>query len=79
MEPIIILLDSIAKIKSFINDMHKLGCDFKLVGGSGTQVIDSKNIMSIFTLDISKPVQFVTLGLLPNEKKVREILKPYIV
>ncbi|MFR5732608.1 MAG: HPr family phosphocarrier protein [Clostridium sp.] len=47
-------LNSIDKVKSFVNDLTKFDVDFDLV--SGRYVIDAKSIMGIFSLDLSKPI-----------------------
>ena len=49
-----ISLNSIDKVKSFVNDISKFNSDFDLV--SGRYVIDAKSIMGIFSLDLSKPI-----------------------
>ena len=49
-----ISLNSIDKVKSFVNDLTKFDSDFDLV--SGRYVIDAKSIMGIFSLDLSKPI-----------------------
>ena len=49
-----ISLDSIDKVKSFVNDITKFDSDFDLI--SGRYVIDAKSIMGIFSLDLSKPI-----------------------
>ena len=49
-----ISLNSIDKVKSFVNDVTKFDADFDLV--SGRYVIDAKSIMGIFSLDLSKPI-----------------------
>ena len=50
-----ISLNSIDKVKSFVNDLTKFDTDFDLV--SGRYVIDAKSIMGIFSLDLSKPIE----------------------
>ena len=50
-----ILIDSIEKVKAFVNEIAKFNCDFDLI--SGRYVIDAKSIMGIFSLDISKPIE----------------------
>ena len=45
-----ISLNSIDKVKSFVNDLTKFDSDFDLV--SGRYVIDAKSIMGIFSLDL---------------------------
>ena len=54
MKSVQICLNSIDKVKSFVNDISKFDCDFDLV--SGRYVIDAKSIMGIFSLDLSKPI-----------------------
>lgn len=54
MQTLQISLNSIDKVKSFVNDITKYDCDFDLV--SGRYVIDAKSIMGIFSLDLSKPL-----------------------
>ena len=50
-----ISLNSIEKVKSFVNDIARFDSDFDLV--SGRYVIDAKSIMGIFSLDLSKPIE----------------------
>lgn len=54
METVQISLNSIDKVKSFVNEITKYDNDFDLV--SGRYVIDAKSIMGIFSLDLSKPI-----------------------
>ena len=54
MKTIKICLNSIEKVKSFVNDITRFDADFDLV--SGRYVIDAKSIMGIFSLDLSKPI-----------------------
>ena len=48
-------LNSMEKVKSFVNDISGFKADFDLV--SGRYVIDAKSIMGIFSLDLSNPIQ----------------------
>ena len=76
MKTVRISLNSIDKVKSFVNDLTKFDTDFDLV--SGRYVIDAKSIMGIFSLDLSKPIDLN----IHSESSVDEIviiLKPYIV
>ena len=57
MKTVKISLNSIDKVKSFVNDVTKFDYDFDLV--SGRYVIDAKSIMGVFSLDLSKPIDFV--------------------
>lgn len=54
MKTIKISLNSIEKVKAFVNEISKFDYDFDLV--SGRYVIDAKSIMGIFSLDLSKPI-----------------------
>ena len=54
MKTVQISLNSIDKVKSFVNDITKFDYDFDLI--SGRYVIDAKSIMGIFSLDLSKPI-----------------------
>ena len=55
MKTVKISLNSIDKVKSFVNALTKFDADFDLV--SGRYVIDAKSIMGIFSLDLSKPIE----------------------
>lgn len=70
MKTVQISLNSINKVKSFVNDITKFDCDFDLV--SGRYVIDAKSIMGIFSLDLSKPIE---LNIHASESETDEILK----
>ena len=55
MKTIKISLNSIDKVKAFVNIVTKYNSDLDLV--SGRYVIDAKSIMGIFSLDLSKPIE----------------------
>ena len=78
MKTVRISLNSIDKVKSFVNDLVRFtDVDFDLV--SGRYVIDAKSIMGIFSLDLSKPID---LNIHADEDKLDEIVntrKPYII
>ena len=69
-------LNSIDKVKSFVNDITKFDNDFDLV--SGRYVIDAKSIMGIFSLDLSKPID-LSIHAEDNLDNILETLKPYMV
>ena len=50
-------LDTIAKVKDFVDALLASTCDVDLV--SGRYVIDAKSIMGIFSLDLTKPIECV--------------------
>ena len=69
-------LNSIDKVKSFVNTISQYDYDFDLI--SGRYVIDAKSIMGIFSLDLSKPID-LTIYTDTNVDEVLEALKPYII
>ena len=77
MKTVKISLNSIDKVKSFVNDISKFESDFDLV--SGRYVIDAKSIMGIFSLDLSKPIDLNIHADEAASEKILETLKPYIV
>ena len=75
MKTVKISLNSIDKVKAFVNAVSKYDADFDLV--SGRYVIDAKSIMGIFSLDLSKSIDLN----IHSENDIEEILstlKPYI-
>lgn len=77
MKTVQISLNSIDKVKAFVNEITKFDNDFDLV--SGRYVIDAKSIMGIFSLDLSKPIE---LNIHAEEGVIDEILgalDPYII
>ena len=75
MKTVQISLNSIDKVKSFVND--KFDFDFDLV--SGRYVIDAKSIMGIFSLDLSKPIDLNVHADGDALQTVLDVLAPYIV
>ena len=76
MKSVKISLNSIDKVKAFVNEVTKFDSDFDLV--SGRYVIDAKSIMGIFSLDLSKPID----PNIHNDAQADNIvnaLKPFIV
>lgn len=76
MKTVQISLNSIDKVKSFVNAITQYEYDFDLI--SGRYVIDAKSIMGIFSLDLSKPIDLN----IHSENQIDEILTtlaPYIV
>lgn len=77
MKSVQICLNSIDKVKSFVNDISKFDCDFDLV--SGRYVIDAKSIMGIFSLDLSKPIDLNIHTDGADLENVLNVLNPYLV
>ena len=76
MKTVHISLNSIDKVKAFVNEITKFDNDFDLV--SGRYVIDAKSIMGIFSLDLSKPIDLN----IHAENGIDEILNtlaPYMI
>lgn len=76
MKTVQICLNSIDKVKSFVNDITKFNSDFDLV--SGRYVIDAKSIMGIFSLDLSKPIDLCIHADDASVQQILDALKPYI-
>ncbi len=76
MKTVQISLNSIDKVKSFVNTISQFDYDFDLV--SGRYVIDAKSIMGIFSLDLSKPID-LTVHAEGDADDVMSKLKDYIV
>ncbi len=68
MKTVKISLNSIDKVKAFVNEVTKYDAEFDLV--SGRYVIDAKSIMGIFSLDLSKPIDLN----IHSESNIEEIL-----
>ena len=77
MKTVSISLNSIDKVKAFVNDISKYDFDFDLV--SGRYVIDAKSIMGIFSLDLSKPINLNVHAEGSNLDEVLKVLAPYII
>ena len=77
MKTVQISLNSIDKVKSFVNDITKFNNDFDLV--SGRYIVDAKSVMGIFSLDLNEPT---TLNIHATDSEmgpILEAIKPYIV
>ena len=76
MKTVKISLNSIDKVKAFVNDVTKFNTDFDLV--SGRYVIDAKSIMGIFSPDLSKAID-LNIHDDDNMDDILKTLAPYIV
>ncbi len=54
MKEVQISLDSIEKVRDFVNVIAKYNTDFDIT--SGTKTIDAKSIVGILTLNLSQPM-----------------------
>ncbi len=76
MKTVQICLNSIDKVKAFVNDITKFDTDFDLV--SGRYVIDAKSIMGIFSLDLSKPIDLCIHADESAIAPILDTLQPYM-
>ena len=76
MKTVRVCLDSIDKVKGFVNDISRFNPDFDLI--SGRYVIDAKSIMGIFSLDLSKPIE-LTIHESDEIDEILKALQPYVV
>ena len=67
-------LNSVEKVRAFVNSVNTFNSEFDLV--SGRFVIDAKSIMGILSLDLSKPI---TLNIYSDDTAIIESLKPFLV
>jgi phosphocarrier protein HPr len=77
MKTLKISLNSIDKVKAFVNEISKFDCDFDLV--SGRYVIDAKSIMGIFSLDLSKPINLNIHAEGSTLDSIMAIVQPYVI
>jgi len=57
MKTLQVTINSIDKVKSFVNTISKFDFDVDMV--SGRYIIDAKSIMGIFSLDLSNPIDLI--------------------
>ena len=77
MKTLKISLNSIDKVKAFVNEISKFDCDFDLV--SGRYVIDAKSIMGIFSLDLSKPINLNIHAEGSTLDSILAVVTPYVI
>ena len=75
MKTVMISLNSIDKVKSFVNDISRFDYDFDLI--SGRYVIDAKSILGIFSLDLSSPIDLLIHTEGEDLEAVKKALAPY--
>ena len=76
MKTVKVSLNTVDKVKSFVNTVNQLDSDFDLL--SGRYVIDAKSIMGIFSLDLSKPIE-LNIHADEDVDAIVEKLTPFIV
>ena len=75
MKSVKVSLNSIEKVKEFVNLVNTFDGDFDLV--SDRYVIDAKSIMGIFSLDISNPLRLDIHDNVTELDKVEDALKKF--
>ena len=76
MKSVTILLDTIEKVRKFVNQISTYEGEFDII--SDRYIIDAKSIMGIFSLDLSKPLK-LQIHSEEAAAKVTEELKEFIV
>ncbi len=77
MKSYILDLNSIERVKGFVTAIVGFDGYFDLV--SGRYVIDAKSIMGIFSMDLSKNVEFRILETNDRIAEVEAAIAPYLV
>jgi phosphocarrier protein HPr len=75
MKTVQISLNSIGKVKSFVNTISQFEYDFDLI--SGRYVIDAKSIMGIFSLDLTRPLTLTVHGK-DELEEISSAITPYL-
>lgn len=70
-----IFLDTIQKVKEFVNAITGMDGEFDII--SGKYVVDAKSILGIFSLDLSQPL-ILRVETKSNEKDIRDALEEFI-
>lgn len=76
MQSVQVSINTVEKVKAFVNDVTKFEYDFDLV--SGRYVVNAKSIMGIFSLDIRKPIR-LNINTEENTDNVLKALSAYMV
>ncbi len=75
MKKMMIKLESIGDVKTFVNAVSKYDFDVDLM--SGRYAVDAKSIMGIFSLDLSKSIELVAHT--DDAEKFMEEISAFIV
>lgn len=70
-------LNSIDKVKGFVSAIEKFDGYFDMA--TGRYVVDAKSIMGIFSMDLSKKVEFRILETNAQISEVEAAIAPYVV
>lgn len=69
-------LESVSKVKEFVNTISNFDYDFELISGSYT--LNAKSIMGIFSLDLSSPIELI-VNCDSSNPDLESRLDPFIV
>lgn len=69
-------LNSIDRVKGFVSAIEKFDGYFDIA--TGRYVVDAKSIMGIFSMDLSKPVEFRVLETHEKLSAIEAAIAPYI-
>ncbi len=69
-------LNSIERVKGFVTAIEQFDGYFDLA--TGRYVIDAKSIMGIFSMDLSRPVEFRILETNDRIREVEAAIAPYL-
>lgn len=75
MKSFTIILNTVEKVKDFCDTINKFDGEFDLI--SDNYIIDAKSIMSILSLDLSKPMTF-QVNNVPNLKELENSIKNFM-
>lgn len=76
MKKVMVSLNSIEKVKSFVKDVSSFEYDLDLI--SGRYVIDAKSMLGIFSLDLSKPIELTIHADEEAADEIIEALRDYL-
>lgn len=71
-----ISLDTIPKVKKFVNTITVMDGDFDII--SGKYVVDAKSILGIFSLDLSSPMT-LRIETKQDASEIKEAFAEFIV
>ncbi len=69
MKKVLVSINSIEKVKSFVRDVSDIDCELDLI--SGRYVVDAKSMLALFSLDLSQPIE---LAIHADDETADEIL-----
>lgn len=77
MSEVLVLLNSVDKVKEFVSIVTNYEEDMDLI--SGRKVIDAKSIMGIFCIELSNPITLRIHGKNENAEEIMDAIGAYVV